>query len=161
MGQYCAEQIPVRYAGPGADAYLPALLVRVGAEPVRALSFLTGGGGGEGVSHMPRLDMFARRWARTAPNQFQLPQLLPIRGCTRAAIDRRLRVRFRLCASRWAGAVRLKFQLALLVPARPRIWRGQRVGPKPVGPARPCQAAHLDKPHMKAMNTASPMTTAA
>src|SRR6266478_7038999 len=58
----------------------------------------------------------------------------------------RERSRFRLCASRWTGTVRNKFQLALLVPARPRIARGQRVGPKPVGPARPFQAAHLDKP---------------
>ena len=41
---------------------------------------------------MPPLNMLARRWASTAPNKFQLSQLVPIRGWTRAAMDRRLRV---------------------------------------------------------------------
>src|SRR5437660_11354289 len=40
------------------------------------------------VGRCPRFRLCARRWASTAPNKFQLPQLLPIRGCTRAAIDR-------------------------------------------------------------------------
>ena len=143
MGQYCAEQIPVRYAGPGAAA-----------DPLRR-------GLVERASVMPRLDMFARRWARTAPNQLQLPQLLPIRGCMGAAIDRRLRVRFRLFACRWAGAVRLKFQLALLVPARPHIARASGSGPNRLGPRVPVRQHISTNPHMKAMNTASPMTTAA
>src|SRR6266700_441188 len=46
----------------------------------------------ERASVMLPLNMLARRWASTAPNKFQLSQLVPIRGCTRAAIDRRLRV---------------------------------------------------------------------
>src|SRR3981081_2718112 len=44
------------------------------------------------ASVMPPLNMRPPRWASTAPNKFQLSQLDPIRGCTRAAIDRRLRV---------------------------------------------------------------------
>src|ERR1700730_9976174 len=46
----------------------------------------------ERASVMPPLNMLARRWASTAPNKFQLSQLVPIRGWTRAAMDRRLRV---------------------------------------------------------------------
>src|SRR5258708_21820295 len=50
---------------------------------------------------------------------------------------------------RRVSAVRHKFHLALLLPARPRIacigWR-QRIGPEPVRPARSSQAEHLDKP---------------
>src|SRR5258708_2709574 len=44
------------------------------------------------VGRCPRFPLCARRWASTAPNKFQLSQLVPIRGCTRAAIDRRQRV---------------------------------------------------------------------
>src|ERR1700692_3173795 len=54
---------------------------------------------------------------------------------------------------RWASTVRNKFQLALLVPPRPRIywriywrvcWR-QRVGTEPVRPFRSPQAEQFDK----------------
>src|SRR5713226_902075 len=48
-------------------------------------------------------------------------------------------------ACRWASTVRDKFQFALLVPARPGIARGQRIGTEPVEPAGPLQAEHFDK----------------
>src|SRR5260370_13117453 len=48
----------------------------------------------------------------------------------------------------WASTVRNKFQLASLVPARPRFYRRyplQRVGAEPVGPFRSSQAEQFDK----------------
>src|SRR6478672_277341 len=54
-------------------------------------------------------------------------------------------------ARRWASTVRNKFQLALLVPARPyfyrryRYYRRQRVGAEPVRPPRSSQAEQFDK----------------
>src|ERR1700736_5806598 len=53
----------------------------------------------ERASVMPPLNMRACRWASAVPNKFQFAQLVPIRGCTRAAIDRRLRQRL------WAKSV--------------------------------------------------------
>src|SRR5258708_19076428 len=44
------------------------------------------------ASVMPPPNKPAPGWASPAPTKFQLCQLVPIRGCTRAAIDRRLRV---------------------------------------------------------------------
>ena len=50
---------------------------------------------------------------------------------------------------RWASAVRDKFQLAELVPARGRVRirldRRQRIGAEPVGPACALQQHQLDK----------------
>src|SRR5881396_1748887 len=63
------------------------------------------------------------------------------RAMERASVMPSLNMR----ACRWASTVRNKFELALLVPARPGIARGQRVGAEPVRPARPLQAEHFDK----------------